>query len=114
MYDYRCKVLKVIDGDTIDVLVDLGFKVFKKVRVRLHGINCPECRTRDLEEKKAGIAARERLKEIVKECDDELLIKSLDIGKYGRAICILYRDKAKKHVSINKQLVMEGHAVNID
>jgi micrococcal nuclease len=49
MYEYNAKVLRVVDGDTVDVLIDVGFSTFKKERVRLHGINTPECRTRDLE-----------------------------------------------------------------
>mgnify|MGYP001304981027 FL=1 len=52
MYEYKAKVLRVVDGDTVDVLIDVGFSTFKKERVRLHGINTPECRTRDLKEKK--------------------------------------------------------------
>ena len=67
MYEYRVEVLKVIDGDTVDVDIDLGFGVWlKNERVRLHGIDTPESRTRDLEEKKFGLAAKARLKELLK------------------------------------------------
>ena len=63
MYEYRASLVKIVDGDTIDVNLDLGFDVvLKKQRVRLYGINTPESRTRDLEEKKYGLAAKERLK----------------------------------------------------
>ena len=60
MYLYNAKLVRVIDGDTIDAVIDLGFDVWIKKRVRLYGIDTPEPRTRDLEEKKAGIAAKER------------------------------------------------------
>ena len=62
MYEYRCKVVKIIDGDTVDVDIDLGFGVWlHKERIRLFGIDTPESRTRDLEEKKYGLAAKEYL-----------------------------------------------------
>ena len=62
MYEYSCKVVKIVDGDTIDVDIDLGFGVWlKKQRIRLFGIDTPESRTRDLEEKKYGLAAKEYL-----------------------------------------------------
>ena len=67
MYTYDAKVVRVVDGDTIDALIDLGFNVHKKIRIRMVGINTPESRTRDLEEKKRGLAAKARLKEILKE-----------------------------------------------
>ena len=65
MYEYNAEVLRVVDGDTIDVLIDVGFSTFKKERVRLHGINTPECRTPDLEEKKKGLAAKDRLETLI-------------------------------------------------
>ena len=66
MYQYIAKLIRVIDGDTVDALVDLGFDVWVKKRIRLYGINTPETRTRDLEEKKAGIAAKERLETLIR------------------------------------------------
>ena len=66
MYKYNAKVTRVVDGDTVDALVDLGFDTWKKVRIRMAGINAPESRTRDLEEKKRGLAARARLKVLLK------------------------------------------------
>jgi micrococcal nuclease len=62
MYTYEAKVVRVVDGDTIDALIDLGFDIHKKIRIRMVGINTPESRTRDLEEKKLGLAAKARLK----------------------------------------------------
>ena len=73
MYKYNAKLIRVIDGDTIDALIDLGFDVWVKKRIRLYGINTPETRTRDLEEKKAGIAAKDRLSEIMQDCDYEFV-----------------------------------------
>ena len=80
MYKYNAKLIRVIDGDTIDALIDLGFDVWVKKRIRLYGINTPETRTRDLEEKKAGIAAKDRLSEIMKDCDYEFVLVSHGIG----------------------------------
>ena len=67
MFEYNARVTKVVDGDTIDAMVDLGFGTWKKVRIRMHGINAPESRTRNLEEKKKGLAAKARLIEMLKE-----------------------------------------------
>jgi endonuclease YncB( thermonuclease family) len=72
MYQYRVKeVTKIVDGDTIDAVVDLGFNILHKVRVRLYGINAPESRTRDLAVKKLGLAAKHRLGELVEDCFKE-------------------------------------------
>ena len=68
MYEYNAKVDRVVDGDTIDCTIDLGFSTWKKIRVRMEGINTPESRTRDKEEKKRGLAAKNRLVEIL-ECN---------------------------------------------
>ena len=76
MYEYNAKVLRVVDGDTVDVLIDVGFSTFKKERVRLHGINTPECRTRDLEEKKKGLAAKDRLETLIASCDNKCIVKT--------------------------------------
>ena len=74
MYEYKCELIKVVDGDTIDVLIDVGFSTYRKERVRLYGINTPECRTRDLKEKEKGLAAKARLKEILKEFGKHFII----------------------------------------
>ena len=67
MYQYKCKLVKVVDGDTIDVDIDLGFGVWlRKQRIRMYGIDTPESRTRDLEEKRYGLAAKEFVKQFVK------------------------------------------------
>ena len=86
MYTYNATVTKVVDGDTIDALVDLGFDTWKQVRIRLNGINSPESRTRDLEEKARGLAAKARLKEILKENKNKFILVSHGVGKYGRCL----------------------------
>ena len=71
MFEYKAKLVKVVDGDTIDVDLDLGFGVWlMKQRVRFYGINTPESRTRDLEEKKRGLAAKDRVIELIENCEE--------------------------------------------
>lgn len=86
MYEYRSKIVRVVDGDTVDVDIDLGFGVWlKKQRVRLYGIDTPESRTRDLDEKKFGLMAKEFLKDQLK--NGAILKTRLDgKGKYGRIL----------------------------
>ena len=86
MYEYRCKIVKIIDGDTVDVDIDLGFGVWlHKERIRLYGIDTPESRTRDLEEKKYGLAAKQFLTNML---DDSggIKLKSHGKGKFGRIL----------------------------
>ena len=106
MYEYKAKLVRVIDGDTIDVDIDLGFKVFlQKERVRLFGINTPESRTRNLEEKKLGLAAKARLKELLPKTFIVRTEKD-DKGKFGRILGIPFVEGR----NICDQLVEEGHA----
>ena len=109
MFEYNASVLKVVDGDTIDVLVDVGFSIHKKIRVRLYGIDAPESRTRDLEEKKLGLAAKARLIEILNQNDNKIILNSHGIGKYGRCLGELFIKDEEQ--SINTQLILEGHGV---
>ena len=116
MYTYNAEVLRVVDGDTIDVLIDLGFSTHRKIRVRLYGINAPESRTRDLAEKKLGLAAKERLINILEEQDNKVILESHGVGKYGRCLGELFYNKdlpegGDIRTSINNQLVIEGHGV---
>jgi len=110
MYEYSAEVLRVVDGDTVDVLIDCGFSTFRKERVRLHGIDAPESRTRDKEEKVRGLAAKARLQELIKNTSKKVTIKTeLDKkGKYGRILGVIW-DKEKKK-NFNMMLVSEGHA----
>ena len=109
MYTYNATVTKVVDGDTIDALVDLGFDTWKQIRIRLNGINTPESRTRDLEEKARGLAAKARLKEILKENKNKFILVSHGVGKYGRCLGEIFIEEYD--VSVNQQLITEGHAV---
>ena len=104
---YSAKLVRVVDGDTADAMIDLGFNTHIKRRVRMYGINAPESRTRDLEEKKKGLAAKERLKEIL--ASDNIIMKSHGKGKYGRILGEMYVEKDQE-ISVNDILVREGHA----
>ena len=105
-YVYNATIERVVDGDTIDVTLDLGFDVrLHKQRCRLAGIDTPESRTRDLAEKKLGLNAKERLKEL---CIGSITIKSFGKGKYGRILAIPYTEDGK---DICQLLIKEGHAV---
>jgi len=98
-----CRVERVVDGDTVDLWINLGFSTFCKKRVRLMGMNAPESRTRDLEEKKRGLAAKARLVELLAggKCD----LDSHELGKYGRVLGIIYVGSK----NINKEILkMEG------
>lgn len=106
MYNYKFEVTRVIDGDTVDGIIDLGFDILTRVRVRLVGIDTPESRTRNLEEKKYGNEAKERLKELIAS-SDELLIDSHGKGKFGRILGTLYVNGT----SINQTLIDEGYAI---
>ena len=105
MYKYNAKVERVVDGDTIDATIDLGFDTWKKVRIRMIGMNAPESRTRDLEEKKLGLAAKARLIELLG--DGDFILQSHGVGKYGRCLGELFIED----MNINQQLITEGHAV---
>lgn len=115
MYTYEAKLVRVVDGDTIDVTIDLGFDVSVKKRVRFEGINAPESRTRDLKEKALGLAAKDRVKAILEE-NSCFTLESTEIGKYGRVlgkihINTLDGDECLTQVCLNDQLIKEKHAV---
>ena len=114
-YNFRViKIDKVLDGDTIDVTIDLGFDLYKKERVRIAGVDTPEKRTRDLEEKELGIHATNWLKDKLEGAisgDDELVIRTElvgGVGKYGRLLGWCYIGDAG--VSLNEQMIEEGYA----
>ena len=113
MYEYRIKIVKVIDGDTVDVDIDLGFGVWlKKERVRLFGIDTPESRTRDLEEKKFGLLAKEYLKASLKKGTPILRTRKDKTGKFGRILGeLLYIDNEDSYVNINEKMIEEAQAV---
>ena len=115
MYTYKCTVLRILDGDTIDVDIDLGFGVWlHKERVRLHGIDTPESRTRDLEEKKYGLLAKEQIKSFMPVGSMQTLVTMKDkAGKFGRILgkFLIYDKKTDAQMSINDWMVREHHAV---
>ena len=115
MYTYNIELLRVVDGDTIDAKIDLGFDVSVKKRVRFMGVNTPESRTRDLEEKARGLAAKDRLKNLL-EGANEIQLKSHGVGKYGRCLGELHIDVVDGQEkmtleNVNQLLIKEGHAV---
>ena len=111
MYDYRIKrgSIRVVDGDTIKCVLDLGFSILHKATIRLAGINCPETRTRNLVEKELGKKAKSRLKELIKGQDIELHCEK-EKGKFGRVIGTLWVNDATTKRNLNKQMIQEGHA----
>jgi len=112
MYEYKAKLVKVVDGDTVDVDIDLGFGVWlKDERVRIMGIDTPESRTRDKVEKVFGLAAKDRVEELVKK---DMILKTFAAkdgedmkGKFGRILGdFIIGDKMLTEI-----LIQEGHAV---
>ena len=115
MYDYKAKLVKVVDGDTIDAEIDLGFDISVKKRIRLVGINTPECRTRDLKEKALGLAAKDRVKAILAE-NPKFVLESTEIGKFGRVLGKIYVNhldgtECLTQICLNDQLIKEKHAI---
>ena len=118
-YNFRVtKINRVVDGDTIDVTIDLGFDLYKKERVRVAGVDTPEKRTRNKEEKLLGIDAtgwlKEKLEETIKG-DEELIIRTElkgGVGKYGRLLGWLY--VGDSDISLNEQMITEGYAHSYD
>jgi micrococcal nuclease len=113
-YIYRAKLVRVVDGDTIDALIDVGFDIWFKKRIRYKGVDTWESRTRNLEEKKLGIAAKERNKELLESVSSKpgyFRLKSYGVGKYGRVLGeIFIQDKDGKTYNVNETLISEGHA----
>ena len=113
-YIYRGKLERVVDGDTIDALIDVGFDIWIKKRIRYSGIDTWESRTRDLKEKAKGLEAKARNKELLMEVSSKsgyFRLKSFGVGKYGRVLGEIYiEDKEGKQYNINKTLMSEGHA----
>ena len=117
MYEYSCRIVRVVDGDTVDIDIDLGFDVWlKKQRIRLYGVDTPESRTRDLEEKKYGLAAKKFVEKRLPVGSKQTLRTRLDDrGKFGRILgeFVLTTQWEGKDIptTINEQLVKERHAV---
>ena len=132
-HGYSCKLVRVVDGDTADAMIDLGFNVWVKERIRFYGVDTWESRTRDLEEKKKGLLAKARNKELLEQGIFKL--KSFGTGKYGRVLGEIFisPDFVGEHitecianpeskidlssdgwVSVNDILMEEGHAYEYD
>jgi len=106
---YSAKVVRVVDGDTADAMIDLGFDTWVKKRIRFYGVDTWESRTRNLEEKKKGLAAKAYVKDLLENSDEgKFLLKSHGVGKYGRVLGELF---VKGHeTSVNELLKENGHA----
>ena len=108
MYTYKIKeITKVVDGDTLDAIIDLGFGITKKERIRIAAIDAPETRTRNLHEKKLGFEAKAWLKKHVEYCDN-VIIKTEKEGKYGRILGWIYTDEFS--ISLNEVMIEKGYA----
>lgn len=103
-YLYEAELIRVIDGDTIDAWIDLGFNITVRRRIRLWGINAPETRTLDLEEKREGKLAKARLEEMLSLNRGAFMVRSVGVDKYGRCLGEIYIQE----VNLNKQLLAEG------
>ena len=113
MYVYKAKVSRVIDGDTVDATINLGFDITVHKRIRLAGINTPESRTRDLDEKKRGLAAKDALVKLLTEVNEEdfFILESEKVGKFGRVLGKLHVVIQEKECCVNDKLIEMGHAV---
>jgi len=123
MYEYKCKILRVVDGDTVDIDIDLGFGIWvHKERVRMMGIDTPESRTRDLLEKQFGLASKVRLKELLPIGSIQTLKTEIDKsgedkkGKFGRVLGDFLIERKvggayEQNVRVTNILIEEGHAV---
>ncbi len=108
MYEYKFKLDRVVDGDTIDIVIDLGFSILHKCRVRLFGIDTPESRTRDLDEKSRGKLAKDFLSFCLASSDEHVIKTSVDgKGKFGRVLGEIYCDGK----NINLLMIDKHHAV---
>ena len=108
-HNYSAKLLRVVDGDTADAMIDLGFNTWVKKRIRFYGVDCWESRTRDLEEKKKGLAAKAYVKDLLENSDEgKFALKSHGVGKYGRVLGELF--VKGNETSVNELLKENGHA----
>ncbi len=117
-YIYKAKLERVIDGDTVDALIDLGFDTWVKKRIRYKGIDTWESRTKDLDEKKLGLAAKDRNKELLESVSSKpgyFRLRSHGVGKYGRVLGeIFVKDIEGIEYNVNQTLIDEGHAYVYD
>ena len=108
-YEYKAILDRVVDGDTCDAMIDLGFNTWVKKRIRFKGVDCWESRTRDLDEKKKGLAAKEFTKKLLEYSDEgKFALRSHGVGKYGRVLGELFVKGNEQ--SVNELLIENGHA----
>ena len=112
-HNYSAKLIRVVDGDTCDALIDLGFDTWVKKRIRFKGVDTWESRTRNKEEKVKGLAAKAYTKDLLENSDEgKFVLKSYGVGKYGRVLADLF---VKGHEqSVNQLLIENGHAYEYD
>ena len=117
-YIYKAKLDRVVDGDTVDALIDVGFDIWFKKRIRFKGVDTWESRTRNLEEKALGLKAKARTKALLEKVSSNpgyFRIKSYGLGKYGRVLAeVFIMDKDGKQWNVNETLISEGHAYIYD
>ena len=112
MFEYKCNLVKVVDGDTVDVDIDLGFGVWlRKQRIRLYGIDTPESRTRDKVEKVYGLAAKDFLSKMLSTGEISIKTHKDAKGKFGRILGELFMKTSVGELSVNQSLVENSHAV---
>lgn len=121
-YIYNAEVVRVVDGDTVIANVDVGFDMWKRCNIRLYGINTPETRTKDLNEKAEGLEAKARLIELLELSNNKFVLESKGLDKYGRSLGVLWTGyhwvetypgisaDRPVEISLNDLLVAEGHA----
>ena len=107
MYEYKCEVKRVVDGDTVDVIIDLGFDIAYSSRVRLYGIDTPESRTRDKDEKARGLISKDFLKSWLDKGNVVIRTRKDKKGKFGRVLGEMVVD----NININELMIEEHHAV---
>ncbi len=115
LYHYKAEVISVYDGDTVTLMIDQGMKHFARVKVRLVGINTPEIRTTDLEEKERGYKAKNFLKDLIE--GKTVVVHTVKKGKFGRWLGVLWlyeEDMTELGQSLNDLMIQEGHAVAYD
>jgi len=112
MYEYKVKITRVVDGDTVDAELQLGFNIIYKERIRLMGIDTPESRTRNKVEKKLGLKSKARLKELISEHKGNIILRTSKEGKgkFGRILGSLVVADNGVEVNLNDILIAEGHA----
>jgi len=121
-YIYNAEVVRVVDGDTVIANVDVGFDMWKRCNIRLHGIDAPETRTRDIDEKVMGLQSKDRLIQLLEKNDNKFVLESMGLDKYGRSLGVLwtghhevetYADTSGSRpieISLNDLLISEGLA----